>query len=538
MYKITTEKQSGIISGVQHAENGDIEWSKMLPKACLLSLALQQLVTPLLAGLMECDSNKMWTFDKFFKMVTTVLSHRLIHIFDVNKLKNNLIYLHPNETIGELKYRIEIITGCSIKKCLLLFNNKQVFDLKSILNCSETNPVILLNTESTKIKQSPLLLFKFSSFPEFPSATNCDKDAQVAKLCSALCYSLQRIIKKAVRFYMIIVDVPSQITAFIVNNVKLLNEKKSACWYLFDSLEYQIRYIENTNHSINELYQILNDKAAFSSDSFVQCQQSFKKLGDFWLGLVPRMDYMDSKVKSLHDNWPQLKSSSNGGGLGSSNGNLAQSMKSFGSSRTLNFDSCNMSGSKNSNGGKESIYYAESKGDYYCQKVRDSWQALHRDKCNRTLNTAEEQLHHLEKIKIENHRALLTEVLRDTCFNALREITEKLEDWYKIAQVSIVQSDCLFEEFSLFLNDCNQLQKQLLKVKEEQKSVLDLLLKKLIMTKPDQKDQSTTDGEVRTTLNLESKSAALKLIDNLVPDERPANDEIFEHQLPKTILNE
>lgn len=519
----------------------------MLPKSCLLSLALQQLVTPLLAGLMECDSNKMWTFDRFFKTVTTILSHRPIHIFDVNKLKNNLVYLHPNETISELKHRIEIITGCSIKKCLLLFNNKQVFELNSILNCSETNPVILLNTESTKIKQSPLLLFKFSNFPEFPSSTNCDKDAQVAKLCAALCYSLQRIIKKAVRFYMIIVDVPSQITSYIVANVKLLGEKKSACWYLFDSLEYQIRYIENTNHSINELSQILNeaggggdeDKPAFSSDSFAQCQQAFNKLSDFWLGLVPRMDYMDSKVKSLHDNWPQLRSSNGGSGnggngqaTGSSNGNLSQSMKSFGSSRTLNFDSC----SSSSNGGKESIYYAEAKGDYYCQKVRDSWQALHRDKCNRTLNNAEEQLHHLEKIKIENHRVLLTEVLRDTCFNALREITEKLEDWYKIAQVSIVQSDCLFEEFSLFLSDCNQLQKQLLKVKEEQKSVLDQLLKKLIMAKNQMKEPDGETGTT-TTLNLSGKSAALKRIENLVPDEQPANEEIFEH-LPKSILTE
>ena len=516
----------------------------MLPKACLLSLALQQLVTPLLAGLMECDSNKMWTFDKFFKMVTTILSHRLIHIFDVNKLKNNLVYLHPNETIGELKHRIEIITGCSIKKCLLLFNNKQVFDLKSILNCSETNPVILLNTESTKIKQSPLLLFKFSNFPEFPSATNCDKDAQVAKLCSALCYSLQRIIKKAVRFYMIINDVPGQITSYIVNNVKLLGEKQSASWYLFDSLESQLRYIENTNHSISELSQILNetdDKPAFSSDSFAQCQQSFNKLSDFWLGLVPRMDYMHSKVKSLHENWPQLKGlngtglTGGGGGGGGNNGNLGQSMKSFGSSRTLNFDSCTMNINSNANGDKELIYYAESKSDYYCQKVRDSWQALHRDKCNRTLNNAEEQLHHLEKIKIENHRALLTEVLRDTCFNALREITEKLEDWYKIAQVSIVQSDCLFEEFSLFLNDCNQLQKQLLKVKEEQKSVLDLLLKKLIMIKINQKEPA--DSQMKTTLNMENKSAALKLIDNLAPDEQPVNEEILEH-LPKSILTE
>ncbi|CAK9251931.1 unnamed protein product, partial [Sphagnum jensenii] len=37
MFKITTEKASGIISGTQHSENGDIEWSRTLPKTCLLS---------------------------------------------------------------------------------------------------------------------------------------------------------------------------------------------------------------------------------------------------------------------------------------------------------------------------------------------------------------------------------------------------------------------------------------------------------------------------------------------------------------------
>lgn len=38
MFKITTEKQSGIISGVQHTENGEIEWSKMLPKSSQVNL--------------------------------------------------------------------------------------------------------------------------------------------------------------------------------------------------------------------------------------------------------------------------------------------------------------------------------------------------------------------------------------------------------------------------------------------------------------------------------------------------------------------
>ena len=37
MYYITTKKASGVISGVQTAENGPIQWSRELPNSCLLS---------------------------------------------------------------------------------------------------------------------------------------------------------------------------------------------------------------------------------------------------------------------------------------------------------------------------------------------------------------------------------------------------------------------------------------------------------------------------------------------------------------------
>ena len=38
MYYITTEKASGVISGVQTSENGPIEWSRTLPEGCPLSM--------------------------------------------------------------------------------------------------------------------------------------------------------------------------------------------------------------------------------------------------------------------------------------------------------------------------------------------------------------------------------------------------------------------------------------------------------------------------------------------------------------------
>lgn len=53
MHLITTKKASGVISGTQTSENGQIEWSRTLPSHCQLSSGLKQLVTPLLAGLLE-----------------------------------------------------------------------------------------------------------------------------------------------------------------------------------------------------------------------------------------------------------------------------------------------------------------------------------------------------------------------------------------------------------------------------------------------------------------------------------------------------
>lgn len=59
MHLITTKKASGVISGTQTSENGQIEWSRTLPAHCQLSTGLKQLVTPLLAGLLEVSGAAM-----------------------------------------------------------------------------------------------------------------------------------------------------------------------------------------------------------------------------------------------------------------------------------------------------------------------------------------------------------------------------------------------------------------------------------------------------------------------------------------------
>lgn len=111
------------------------------------------------------------------------------------------------------------------------------------------------------------------------------------------------------------------------------------------------------------------------------------------------------------------------------------------------------------------------KGRYYCQKIKDSWQTLHKDKSNRILSMNEEQLHQLEKIKIENNCKKVSHLLCNICYNNLTLITDKLDEWLTSSQVIIVQFDCLFKELVIFMNDCNSLSGTISSLKENESSL-------------------------------------------------------------------
>lgn len=110
MFYITTKKASGVIAvsfplnltrkrsitqvcnstylhfqGTQTTENGPIEWARDLPPHCQLSVGLRKLTTPLLAGLLEVDPHRIWTFEKFFTEVQIATSTKPMHVFHVNK---------------------------------------------------------------------------------------------------------------------------------------------------------------------------------------------------------------------------------------------------------------------------------------------------------------------------------------------------------------------------------------------------------------------------------------------------------------------
>ena len=122
MYYITTKKASGVISGVQTSDNGPIQWSRELPNTCLLSAGIKKHITPLLAGLLEVNPQKMWTFDKFFSEVTKILSKKKLHIFFVNKLKELRVYLDKEEKLENLQLLLTEQTEVDPAQQILLYD--------------------------------------------------------------------------------------------------------------------------------------------------------------------------------------------------------------------------------------------------------------------------------------------------------------------------------------------------------------------------------------------------------------------------------
>ena len=59
----------------------------------------KDLVTPLLAGLLETDPKRVWGFDQFFAAVKGILCKQAIHVFDLCHCDSLHIYIDGHERL-------------------------------------------------------------------------------------------------------------------------------------------------------------------------------------------------------------------------------------------------------------------------------------------------------------------------------------------------------------------------------------------------------------------------------------------------------
>lgn len=432
MHRITTEKQQGIISGIQHSDNGDIEWNANLPKTCLLSPSLQEKTTPLLAGLLEYNPKNMWTFDQFFQSVTHILNHRAVHVFCVNNICDYTFYIQPNEKISHLKAKLASKDAAQIPVTnqLMIWNKQELLDNEPIIFAPQDNPIILMSNKATSIKANNLISSNQFKFPEILSTVSTgEQDAQNSKACASIAYCIQRNAVKCLLYCNLINQVPQQVMSLIDSNVKLLNEKRESCSHLIESLKDQIEYTSGTTSNLSKCVNKLDANSSLKATTQINELRSafFENIEKTWIELLPKMLDISKRVEGLTDRW-------------------------------------------NSEPG---IYHARisagrARADYICARIKESWLFLHKNKSSRSLGGTESQLHHLEKMRIDTNCKKLLRLLYEDNHQAINELVEKLDDWYNDAHVALVQSGCLFDELSRLMQGRDRILEQLNEAIESQ----------------------------------------------------------------------
>jgi len=200
MFQITTRKESGVISGVQHSENGVIEWGRELPKSSRMSVGFKNILTPVLAGLMECVPGKQWTFDKFFEAVHNMSSMKRFHIYSVIVTRVITVYIEEDKGMCHFQELVTEQIEIHPTHQLIMFENCMLTDLvkptdtvKTYPRTTCTNPLILFTNEIHDFTRIPDPTIP--SFPKFSPNQSMDGDAALAKRCASIVFLIKRFVQ-------------------------------------------------------------------------------------------------------------------------------------------------------------------------------------------------------------------------------------------------------------------------------------------------------------------------------------------------------
>ncbi|XP_071960808.1 serine/threonine-protein kinase TBK1-like [Antedon mediterranea] len=191
MHYLTTKKASGVICGYQKDSDGKITWERDLPESTRMSTMFKEMLTPLLAGLLECEQSKMMSADRFFEEVDKILNMEILHVFDVQKAKMMNIYLHKDDEFDVMSKHIEVLCNVTVSDQLLLFKRKPFKPkkrCKEFSNTTDASPVILytmLHDQRSQSEPSILIPYK-PCFPSMSSYSHPDADYIYSKTCAGV----------------------------------------------------------------------------------------------------------------------------------------------------------------------------------------------------------------------------------------------------------------------------------------------------------------------------------------------------------------
>ncbi|XP_033163434.1 serine/threonine-protein kinase TBK1 [Drosophila mauritiana] len=429
MHQITTKKASGVISGTQLSENGPIEWSTTLPPHAHLSQGLKTLVTPLLAGLLEENREKTWSFDRFFHEVTLILRKRVIHVFFTNRTSSVEVFLEPDEQIDNFRERIFMQTEVPLEKQILLFNNEHLEKkvtprtiAKAFPATTTEQPIFLYSNDDNNV-QLPQQL-DLPKFPVFPPNVSVENDASLAKSACSVGHECKRRVDIFTSMDILIKKGVEHFIEMLVTTITLLLKKTES----FDNLLSTVIDYVDVVHS------------------------------------MARVTKGDQEIKTLLTALENVKSDFDGAA-----DVISQMHKHFVIDDELNDQwTSSMHGKK-----CPCKTRASAQAKYLVERLRDSWQHLLRDRATRTLTYNDEQFHALEKIKVDHNGKRIKALLLDNVNPTVAQIAECLADWYKLAQTVYLKTQILEKDVRDCERKLNGIRDELYHVKSELKLDVD-----------------------------------------------------------------
>nr|CAG4646065.1 EOG090X01SN [Macrothrix elegans] len=419
MYFITAKKVSGVISGVQNSENGEIIWSKELPDSCLLSVGLKKLVTPLFAGLMEVDPQRMWNFDRFFQEVTSITSRKAIHLFYVNSVQSLRIYVSPSNT-SQIVPEIEDQTG--------IMSGSQLILLKDGFWCNENfpitdvnNPLFLFNRENNNIScQLEFarylfylnVFFKSVKFPVFSTAISVENDASVAKQSCSVAYAYRRRIEETVQSYKLMHASVSTLIQWLMNQLQSLASRSARFEEQLGLWTKNFHYWQKIHVAVKDILRLAVDENynITALDNYLQLAKSHQS------DLITQATSITPSIKQLHQKIVR-------------DGSLLKEWTSVSRPLSLLNDVC-------------------GKATTYVSRLKESWQHLLRDRAARVLTYNDEQFHLLERIKMTETFKNVESLYVVECLPTIMGTADCLADWYKMAQAVLLQNEILGKDAS------------------------------------------------------------------------------------------
>lgn len=417
MYFITARKASGVISGIQSTESGPIEWSKELPENCQLSEGIKKLVTPLLAGLLEVDPQRIWSFEKFFNEVTNILSRTLVHIFHVNKVQMVKVYLNPDNGFDELQNLIIEQTDIIPQNQILLYKEKSLSNIiedaspgRTYPKFEEIEPLMLFSKENNNVSFD--LENYNGKFPTFPNTISLESDASLGKLACSVGHTYKRKIEKISKASKLCHYCVRAFTTAISNDLEKVVYKSEKLKEITRCVEKTVYSSIQTEKFIKEILSIFTNYSDVNeSNKVIELSNEFAGLSnELFSELAPAIQQLYQRYsieKTLRQEWVKL-------------------VKNI---------SCPM----------ETRAPARSKT--LVERLRNSWQNLLRDRATRSLTYDE---HVLERIKVGETCKKLKLLLESECHPQITQLADALADWYKVAQTVYLQTRILDKDIDAY----------------------------------------------------------------------------------------